>query len=257
MDRGKLAELLEGVRAGDVSVVQAIDRLRENFLEELDFATVDLQRAMRRGFPEAVYAPGKTESQISEIAGRLRQAGQTVLITRAGRELHECLVRTYPDAVFHESSRAIVIRQGDPEPGRPGVLVLSAGTADEPVAAEAALTSELMGNAVRRVNDVGVAGLHRLLAHRKEILEARVIVVVAGMDGVLPTVVAGLTDRPVIGVPTSVGYGTGERGRAALLGMLNSCVAGLIVVNIDNGFGAGYAAGLINRLGPAGDEKLE
>ena len=249
MNRDRIEALLKQVRDGDIEIADALDRLRDASIEELGFATLDLQRALRRGVPEAIYAPGKSSEQVVQIATRLREAGQTVLITRADADLYQVVAAAQPDAEYHEQARAIAIR--DPKtapPERPGVLVLSAGTSDQPVAEEAALTAELMGNDVRRVYDVGVAGLHRLLARRVELLEARVIVAVAGMDGVLPTVVAGLTDATVIGVPTSIGYGTGQAGKAALLGMLNSCAAGLLVVNVDNGYGAGYAAGRINQM---------
>jgi hypothetical protein len=228
-------------------VAEAVTRLRDSHIEDLGFAALDLHRAMRRGFPEVVYGAGKSIEQIVAIVESLGKAGQTVLVTRVGPEVHEAVVKSAPRAEYHATARAIVIRRAGRRSTRPGVAVITAGTSDVPVAEEAALTAEVMGSAVRRVYDVGVAGLHRLMAHRKVLLSARVLVVVAGMEGALPSVVAGLVDCPVIGVPTSTGYGTGAGGQAALLAMLNSCSSGVAVVNIDNGFGAGYLASLINR----------
>ena len=170
-----------------------------------------------------------------------------MLVTRVGPEVHQAIARSFPRIRYHAQAKALVLHVGRPRRGRPGVVVMSAGTSDIPVAEEAAVTAEVMGNAVERVYDVGVAGLHRLMSHREEMLRARVLVVVAGMEGALPSVVGGLVDCPVIGVPTSTGYGAGAGGRAALLAMLNSCASGVAVVNIDNGFGAGYLAALINR----------
>jgi NCAIR mutase (PurE)-related protein len=181
------------------------------------------------------------------IVGRIHEAGQTVLVTRVGPEVHRTVAEVYPRTVYHEQARALVLRAGRKKPGRPGIVVMTAGTSDIGVAEEAAVTAEVMGNRVKRIYDVGVAGLHRLLAHREALTRARVIIAVAGMEGALPSVITGLTDCPVIGVPTSTGYGSGTGGKAALLSMLNSCAAGLTVVNIDNGFGAGYASSLMNR----------
>jgi len=247
LEREELRQLLRKVRAGKLDVGEAMDRMRRGHVEQLEFATVDLHRAIRRGFPEVIYGPGKRPEQIVEIVGRVRKAGQTVLVTRVGRELFDLVEASHPGVEFHEDASAIVWRPKRRGKGRKGIVVMSAGTADIPVASEAALTAEVMGNDVRRIYDVGVAGLHRLLAHQEALTTARVLVVVAGMEGALPSVVSGLTDCPVIGVPTSTGYGKGGQGEAALLSMLNSCAAGLTVVNIDNGFGAGYAAALINR----------
>jgi NCAIR mutase (PurE)-related protein len=247
MDRDRLKKLLAGVRSGKVGVASAMEQLRGLPMDDLGFAKVDLHRAVRRGFPEVVYGVGKTLEQIVKIVGSLRKAGQTVLVTRVGPEVHEAVARTEPRAEYNETAQALVVRSGRRRPGRAGVVVICAGTSDMPIAEEAALTAELMGNRVERIHDVGVAGIHRLTPHRETLLKARVVVVVAGMEGALPSVIAGLTDCPVIGVPTSTGYGAGGEGEAALLAMLNSCAAGLTVVNIDNGFGAGYAAALINR----------
>lgn len=246
MDRKGLRRLLRQVRDGRTGIDDAVGAIRDAHVEALEFAAVDLHRAVRRGFPEAVYGPGKSPDQIVAIVGRITAAGQTALVTRVGREVHRAVAGEHPSAEYHERARAVVVRVGRRRAARPGVVVVSAGTSDIPVADEAALTAELMGNRVERIYDVGIAGLHRLLAHRETLLRARVLVVVAGMEGALPSVVAGLTDCPVIGVPTATGYGAGGDGEAALLGMLNSCAGGLTVVNIDNGYGAGYAAGLIN-----------
>ena len=247
MDRDRLKKLLDQVRTGKVGVAAAMERIRGLPLDDLGFAKVDLHRAVRRGFPEVVYGEGKSLEQIVKIVASLRKAGQTVLVTRVGPEVHEAVAESEPRAEYHETARALVLRSGRRRPGRAGVVVICAGTTDLPVAEEAALTAEVMGNRVERISDVGVAGIHRLAPHRETLLKARVVVVVAGMEGALPSVIAGLTDCPVIGVPTSTGYGAGGEGEAALLAMLNSCSGGLTVVNIDNGFGAGYAAALINR----------
>jgi hypothetical protein len=247
MERDAVKRLLRAVRAGRLGVEEALERLRTLPVEELGSATVDTHRALRRGFPEAVYGPGKTRQQVVDIVRSLRKAGQPVLVTRVDRDVFEAVRRVEPGAEYHEIPRAIVVRAAPSRAGRPGVVVVTAGTSDLPVAEEAALTAELMGQRVERVQDVGVAGLHRLVARARTLASARVIVAVAGMEGALPSVVAGLTDCPVIGVPTSTGYGTGAGGQAALLAMLNSCSPGLTVVNIDNGYGAGCAAALINR----------
>jgi NCAIR mutase (PurE)-related protein len=247
LDREQLSRLLRQVRSGKVGVGEAVERLRRMPAERLGFATLDLHRALRRGFPEVVYGPGKSPEQIVEIVRRLRAARQTVLVTRVGAEVAESVRNAVPRVEYHQQSRALVSRTGRARKGRPGVVVITAGTADLPVGEEAALTAELMGSQVTRIRDVGIAGVHRLMEHLETLQRARVIVAVAGMEGALPSLVAGLTDAPVIGVPTSTGYGIGGEGQAALLAMLNSCSGGLTVVNIDNGFGAGFTAGLINR----------
>jgi NCAIR mutase (PurE)-related protein len=247
LERDTLVRLLRQVRSGKTTVSEAVERLRHLPFDDLGFAKLDLHRAIRRGFPEVVYGPGKTTEQIVAIAGRLRESGQTVLVTRVGPDAYEAVRARHPDVEHHPLARALVIRSQRRARTRPGVVVVTAGTADLQVAEEAAVTAELMGHRPRRIHDVGVAGLHRLLSHRKELARAHVIVAVAGMEGALPSVVGGLVDCPVIAVPTSAGYGTGEGGRAALLAMLNSCTPGLAVMNIDNGFGAGYLAALINR----------
>jgi len=247
VDRERVRRLLRAVRAGAIDVERALETLSLAPFESLGYAAVDTHRALRRGFPEAIYGPGKTPDQIAGIAGVLQRAGQTVLVTRVDREAFEPIARALPTAEYHALARVVVIRSGPRRPGRAGVTVVTAGTADLAVGEEAALTAELMGSEVTRIHDVGIAGLHRLLAHRRTLVRSTVIVAVAGMEGALPSVVAGLTACPIVAVPTSAGYGSGAGGFAALLAMLNSCSAGVSVVNIDNGFGAGCVAGLINR----------
>jgi len=247
VDREALKKLLEEVRLRRVSVAQAEERLRHLPVEDLGFASIDTHRSLRRGFPETVYGPGQSAAQILAIVSRLRAAGQTALVTRVGPEVHAIVRREHERAEYHPEARALVVRTGPKRKGRSGVVVLTAGTTDVGVAEEAALTAELMGEQVRRIYDVGIAGLHRLLAHRRTLTRANVVIAIAGMEGALPSVVAGLVSCPVIAVPTSVGYGTGAGGFAALLAMLNSCAPGVAVVNIDNGHGAGCLASLINR----------
>jgi NCAIR mutase (PurE)-related protein len=249
MDERRLEQLLEEVRGGRIDVPAAVERLRTLPYEDVGFARLDHHRGLRQGLPEVVFCQGKTVPQVAELVERLAGEGGAVLATRATPEMFDAVRARVPGAVHDPVARTIVVP--DPQPGIPvpGVLVLTAGTADIPVAQEAAVTAEVMGNAVERVFDVGVAGLHRLLDQRDRLRRARVIVVAAGMDGALPSVVGGLVDVPVVAVPTSVGYGASFGGLAALLGMLNACAPGVAVVNIDNGFGAGFLAGLINRGG--------
>ncbi|OGG53972.1 MAG: 1-(5-phosphoribosyl)-5-amino-4-imidazole-carboxylate carboxylase [Candidatus Handelsmanbacteria bacterium RIFCSPLOWO2_12_FULL_64_10] len=250
MSPERIRELLEGVRAGQMSIDAALESLKDLPFEDLGFATVDHHRALRQGFPEVVFCQGKTTDQVVEIARRIAGAGVTMLATRADAEKQAALRATFPEAEVNALGRTVLVRSG----GGPAhqtmgtVLVVSAGTSDLPVAEEAVVTALAMGNRVERLYDVGVAGIHRLLAHRELLTSASVIVVVAGMEGALASVVGGLVDVPVIAVPTSVGYGASFGGLAALLAMLNSCAAGVTVVNIDNGFGAGMAASLINRV---------
>ena len=250
MDRSHLASLLEHVRDGDVEVGAAVDRLRDLAYEEVGgFARIDHHRGVRQGMPEVVLAEGKTTEQVVAIFERLVGRGGPVLATRAMPGVFEAVRERVPAAEYNRLGRTILVPDADAPAGRPGILVLTAGTADIPVAEEAAVTATAMGNVVERVYDVGVAGIHRLLDRLDALRRARVIVVVAGMDGALPSVVGGLVDMPVIAVPTSVGYGAAFGGISALLTMLTSCAAGITVVNIDNGFGAGYAAAVINRMG--------
>ena len=248
MDASILQQLLEEVRAGRLGVTEALERLRHLPYEDLGFARVDHHRALRQGFPEVVFAAGKSTDQLKDILASLSARSNHILMTRLAPEQAEILVADFPGARYHPVSRVLTLsREEVPDRGRGAVVVISAGTTDIPVAEEAALTAEIMGNRVETLYDCGVAGLHRLLAHQHLFRQATVFVVVAGMEGALPSVVGGLVDRPVIAVPTSVGYGAAFGGLAALLGMLNSCANGIAVVNIDNGFGAGYMAALINR----------
>jgi len=246
-----LRRLLDRVRRGSVSAAAAARLLHEAPLEQLEFATLDHQRALRSGFPEVIFGQGKTPAQIVTIARRLLARGGPVLVTRADEAARAALSAEFPAAETHERARCVVVRRLRRRAaiGVGSVLVVCAGTADLPVAEEALVTARTLGSRAGLIADVGVAGLHRLLAHRRRLRGARVIVVVAGLEGALASVVGGLVDRPVIAVPTSVGYGAHFRGLAPLLAMLNSCAAGVTVVNVDNGFGAGYAAHLVNVAG--------
>ncbi len=242
-----LRRLLQEVAAGSVAPGTAFDRI-VNKTSDLEFARVDLDRPHRTGFPEAIYCPGKTPDQIAHIAEALASAGQTVLATKADEKAFESVKALLPDAEFNELARTVVVRASDTPTLAGQVLVLTGGTSDLPVAEEAAITAQTYGADVKRLWDVGVAGVHRLLARQNEIDEATVLIAVAGMEGALPSVVSGLADVPVIAVPTSVGYGASFNGLAALLAMLNSCAPGVSVVNIDNGFGAGFMATQICRI---------
>ena len=239
---------LEGLKNGEESVDSILQVLRDLPYQDLDFAKIDHHRPLRTGFPEVVLGRGKTSEQVAQIVASLAGRGHPVLVTRTDAQTYEAVVQQTPSATFNPLARAIIVPGLDPIPLQGGVLVLTAGTADLPVAEEAAITAELMGSRVARLNDVGVAGLHRLLDALPAIRQARVIVVVAGMEAAITSVVAGLVSVPVVAVPTSIGYGASFEGLAALLGMLNSCAPGVAVVNIDNGFGAGFAASLMNGL---------
>ncbi len=230
-----------------LSLAQALQHWTRGQSDGLDFATIDHERAARTGFPEVIFCPGKSDDQIAQIAASLAQTGRVVMATRAPRSAFEAVRERLPQAVFHEEAR-IIAWESAPLPRVGAVAVVSAGTSDGPVAAEAAVSLDLMGNRVTRVNDVGVAGLHRIMEHRDLLSSANAIVAVAGMDGALPSVIAGLIDKPVIATPTSVGYGASFQGLAALLAMLNACAVGVSVVNIDNGFGAACVASRINHL---------
>lgn len=247
MDREHLKELLDRVRSGDMPVNDAIEKLRDLPFEKLEFATVDHHRALRQGFPEVIFGSGKTTEQVVAIAQKLLEHSPNVLITRTDAATFDRIQKLEETAVFHQACGAISIRRRISEQGRGVVAVVTAGTSDIPVAEEAAVTLEIMGNRISRLFDVGVAGIHRVLTQRDVLQKAKVIVCVAGMEGALPSVVGGLVAVPVIAVPTSIGYGASFKGVAALLGMLNSCASNVSVVNIDNGFGAGFVASLINR----------
>ncbi len=250
MEEQALKNLLEQVRAGEVDTDAALARLRTLPFESVgNFAHLDQHRALRCGFPEVVFGQGKTPDQVVQISKRLAERNDRVLVTRVSAEMYAQIGDQLPEMTYHPLPRVLILDRDADQPRKPGILVASGGTADIPVAEEAALTAELMGNQVERAYDVGVAGLHRLLNRLEQLQAARVVVAVAGMEGALPSVVGGLISAPVIAVPTSVGYGASFQGLAALLTMLNSCATGISVVNIDNGFGAGYLAALINRLG--------
>ena len=245
MDAQRLYELLEDFRSGRLTADEVVAEVSVPSFEDIGFAKVDHHRAIRKGFPEVVFGPGKTPEQVGRLAEALLERSDRLLVTKTTLEAYRAVCEAVPDAVFDEMSRTITVdRNAGGEP-RPGVVVACAGTSDLPVAAEAAVTAEIMGCRVDRVNDVGVAGIHRLFAEMPTIAEAEVVVVVAGMEGALASVVGGLVRAPVIAVPTSIGYGSSFDGLAALLAMLNSCAPGVSVVNIDNGFGAGYMAAMI------------
>ena len=248
MDAAALKKLFEQVKRGKVSPDEAVERLRHLPFEDLGFANVDHHRALRTGMPEIIFGPGKTPQQLAEIFARLAEHGHNVLATRVSAEQVRAVRRKFRKAESHELARAITLTRDETIYGKGKIVVVSAGTSDVPVAEEAVVTAQVMGNEVQHVYDVGVAGIHRLLARRDVLTKARVIIVCAGMEGALPSVVGGLVGVPVIAVPTSVGYGASYKGIAALLGMLNSCASNVTVVNIDNGFGAGYVASVINRL---------
>ena len=249
MDPRDLRKVLEEVREGRLSPAEAAERLKSLPFEDLGFAKLDHHRALRRGFGEVVYGGGKTDEQVVAIVERIASRGQSVLVTRTHPGVREALAARGIDARFHDAAACLTVTRTPPEPLPGRVAVVCAGTSDVPVAEEAALTAEFHGATVDRIHDVGVAGLHRLLDNAPTIRRASVVIVAAGMEGALPSVVGGLVDVPVIAVPTSVGYGASFQGLAALLAMLNSCASGVAVVNIDNGFGAGYLACSILRTG--------
>jgi NCAIR mutase (PurE)-related protein len=248
MNADSIRELFHGVRKGEISPDDAVQRLQHLPFEDLGFAKIDHHRAIRVGMPEVIFGQGKTPAQTAEIFSRLAKHGGNVLATRADAKQLAAVRKKNPKAEYRELARAIVLQRDKKTYGKGKIVVVSAGTSDIPVAEEAVVTAEVMGNEVEHVYDVGVAGIHRLLASRERLTQARVVIVCAGMEGALPSVVGGLVGVPVIAVPTSVGYGASFKGVAALLGMMNSCASNVSVVNIDNGFGAGYVASLINRL---------
>jgi hypothetical protein len=247
MDPRLIMELLEAVAAGDVPPGEAAQRLKNLPYEDLGFAKVDHHRHLRKGYPETVFCQGKTPEQVVSIAGRMREHGSNVLATRCDAETAAAVLDAHPDAVYHKEARCLAITLSPPAPMEGYVAVVCAGTSDIPVAEEAAITCEAFGSRPERVYDAGVAGLHRLLGSQQVFSNAAAVVVCAGMEGALPSVVAGLVDRPVIAVPTSIGYGANFGGLSALLTMLNSCATGVAVVNIDNGFGGGALAHMIHR----------
>ncbi|HZR57780.1 MAG TPA: nickel pincer cofactor biosynthesis protein LarB [Terriglobales bacterium] len=248
MNAESIRKLFQEVRKGAVSPDDAVERLRHMPFEDLGFAKVDHHRSLRVGMPEVIFGQGKTPAHMAKIFEKLSEHGGNVLATRASEEQFRAVKKRVRGAEYRELARTIVMKKDEKTYGKGTVAVISAGTSDIPVAEEAVVTAEIMGNNVQHLYDVGVAGIHRLLANRAAFSNARVVIVCAGMEGALPSVVGGLVGVPVIAVPTSVGYGAAFKGVAALLGMLNSCASNVSVVNIDNGFGAGYVASLINRL---------
>ena len=248
MDTHVIKKILDAVANHQINSEQAVERMQHLMIEDIDFAHIDHHRSLRKGFPEVIFGEGKTSTQIIGIMERIMSQEQVVLVTRVDPKKAENISEQIKEAVYDECARMIVWQKAPlPKTGLGTILVISAGTSDIPVAREAYLTADAMGNEVKTIYDVGVAGLHRLFAHNDVIQEARVLVVVAGMEGALPSVVAGMVGRPVIAVPTSIGYGVSLGGITALLGMLNSCSSNVAAVNIDNGFGAGYMASCINQ----------
>ncbi|RJP80511.1 MAG: nickel pincer cofactor biosynthesis protein LarB [Desulfobacteraceae bacterium] len=248
MNIESLRQILEQVASGKSAVDHALEKLKHIPFQDIDFAHIDHHRSMRKGFPEVIFGQGKTADQIIGILKQMVDHEKIVLVTRVETDKAEIILKQFPDCTYHDDARMVVYAASEPViNGRGSILVLSAGTSDIPVAREAFLTAKYMGNPVETIFDVGVAGIHRLFHYHEKIKNAAVLIVVAGMEGALPSVVAGLVERPVIAVPTSIGYGASFGGVTALLGMLNSCSSNVAVVNIDNGFGAGYMASTINR----------
>lgn len=249
MNKQKLELLLKKVRAGRVSIDRALSQLKSLPFEDLGHTKVDHHRSLRKGFPEVIWGEGKTSEQILSIMRELKNKGQNILLTRLEEKKAKAIQKVFPKSIYYPLSKVLTLHTHPVKrEGKGTILIITAGTTDIPVAEEAAVTAEMMGNQVETLYDVGVAGIHRLLSQKIKLDKARVLVVVAGMEGALPSVVGGLVDKPVIAVPTSIGYGASFGGIAALLAMLNSCASGVAVVNINNGFGAGYMASLINRL---------
>lgn len=248
MNAGELEKILKAISKGTMSVDAAMENLRDFPYTDLGFARIDHHRELRTGYPEIVYCAGKTNEQVRAIFSAMEEHGNNIIGTRAGKDMFEYISPFFPDAVFYETARIISIRKKEIVPPASRIAVITAGTSDIPVAEEAAVTAELLGNNVVRIYDAGVAGIHRLVDKLPEIRGCRVSIVIAGMEGALASVVGGLVNMPVIAVPTSVGYGASFEGLSALLAMLTSCAAGVTVVNIDNGFGAGFSASRINRL---------
>jgi hypothetical protein len=249
LDREKIKELLQNVKAGEIEVAEALSILKSLPYEDLGFAKIDTHRDLRKGFPEVILCKGKTLEQVTKIIERHSLGNEVVMATKANKEVYEAIRNVRADAIYYETAGIVVIGQRRGKTDKKTILVVSAGTADLPVAEEAAVTAEVMGNTVERLYDVGVAGVHRLLDNKENLFQANVIVVVAGMEGALVSMIGGLVDKPLVAVPTSVGYGASFDGLAALLAMLNCCAPGVAVVNIDNGFGAGYFASVINQMG--------
>jgi len=248
LNEDTIRELLTRLNKGEISVDEGLNKLKDLPYEDIGVAHIDHHRSLRRGLPEVIFGEGKDVTDILAIMDRMAKQDENIITTRLSPKKEKKIKETYPDSVYHKRARIVTLtRHPIKIRGRGTILVISAGTSDIPVSEEAAITARFMGNEVNTIYDLGVAGIHRLLGHRERLRTASVLIVVAGMEGALPSVVGGLVDKPVIAVPTSIGYGASFGGIAALLGMLNSCASGVTVVNIDNGFGAGYAASLINR----------
>ena len=246
--KAELEDILKKVYNKAISPQQAFIKLKDFPYQDLGFAKIDHHREVRKGFPEIIYGQGKTEDQILKIAREISKRGNNLLITRVEHQIYSKLKREFPGCLYNPLGKTACLKQKKPAPGKGKIVIITAGTSDIPVAEEAVVTCEILGNKVERIYDVGVAGLHRLFGEMEKIKKARLIIAVAGMEGALPSVLAGLVNVPIIAVPTSVGYGASFQGISALLAMLNSCPGGVAVVNIDNGFGAGYLASLINHL---------
>ncbi len=249
MDRKRIRKLLKDIKAGKIEVSEAFRILKYLPYEDLHFAKIDTHRDLRKGFPEVIFCKGKTLEQTTKIVKRISSRNEFIMATKAEKSVYEAVKKVRKDAVYYETAKIVLIGQRKAKGSKKTILVVSAGTSDQPIAEEAAVTAETLGNTVERVYDIGVAGIHRLFDNKEKLFNADVIIVVAGMEGALASIVGGLVDRPVIAVPTSVGYGASFNGLAALLSMLNCCAPGVVVVNIDNGFGAGYFAGMINKIG--------
>lgn len=248
MEKEKLKKLLSDLKDNKLSVDVAMDKLKDLPFEDIGIANIDHHRELRKGVPEVIFGQGKIPEDIIAIMKRMDAKDERILVTRLSGEKADKILKVFPESIYYERSKSLTLSKKNIEiTGRGTILIVCAGTSDIPVAEEAAVTAGFMGNEVERINDVGVAGLHRLLARKDALAKAEVVIVVAGMEGALPSVVGGLVDKPVIAVPTSIGYGASFGGIAALLGMLNSCASGVTVVNIDNGFGAGYAASVMNK----------
>jgi len=248
MDRDALKTFLENIRDGRIDIAEGISRLKDLYYTDLGCAKLDNHRELRVGYPEVIYCPGKTAEQVKTVVRAMLERKSNILATKADERVFAAVREICPDAVYHSVARIITITKKPVDKSESYIAVVTAGTSDLPAAEEAAVTAEFFGNRVERIVDVGVAGIHRLFDNMGTIRGARVVIVVAGMEGALPSIIGGLVDKPVIAVPTSVGYGASFQGLAALLTMLNSCAGGVCVVNIDNGYGAGYLAGMINRL---------
>ncbi len=242
-----MKEILENFKDGKISLEDVLDKIKRLPYEDLDFAKIDTHRILRKGYPETIFCPGKTISQILTILKTMMKNNHNILLTKANKEIFTAVQKTYQNAEYNKLAKTIIIQKEKTKQKKEKILIITAGTSDIPVAEEAKVTAEIMGNTVEKVYDVGVAGVHRLFDIKDKIFDARVIIVVAGMEGALASIVGGLTASPVIAVPTSVGYGASFKGIAPLLTMMNTCSEGVVIVNIDNGFGAGYFASLINR----------